>query len=179
MNRHIISQSILSGVIAITTITATIGAETSAADASKSPIKTKSMLKKEAKAQIKAITSVDLKKAMDAGDKIMLIDIRTEAEFLAGHLDKSIWIPRGKLEFEILKKTVDPNVKIVLYCRTGSRSCIATKDLQNMGYKNVLDLDGGFAGWTDEGFTIYNRHGELKVIDFENENKKEAEEDKK
>ena len=44
-----------------------------------------------------------------------------------------------------------------------------------MGYKNVLDLDGGFAGWTDEEFSIYNRHGELKVIDFENENKKEAE----
>ena len=164
----------------MTTITCAISAETPTAtpEPGKSPIKTKKMLKKEAQAKIKNISSPDLKKAMDAGEKMLLIDIRTEAEFLAGHLDQSIWIPRGKLEFELLKKTLDPNVKIVLYCRTGSRSALACSDIQDMGYKNVFDLDGGFAGWTDEEYTIFNRHGELKVIDFENENKKEAEEEK-
>jgi len=175
----LLSQSLLSSVIALTAITSTLATTANAADKPQSPIKTKAMLKKEAKAHIKSITPEELKKAMKAGEKILLIDIRTEGEFLAGHLDKAMWIPRGKLEFSILKITTDPKVKIVLYCRTGSRSCLATKSLQDMGYKNVFDLTGGFAGWTDEGYSIFNRHGELKVIDFENENKKASEEDKK
>ena len=41
-----------------------------------------------------------------------------------------------------------------------------------MGYKNVFNLDGGFAGWTDDGFTVFNRHGELKLIDFEKKENK-------
>ena len=175
---NLLSQSLLSSVIALTAITSTL-ANANAADKAQSPIKTKAMLKKEAKAHIKSITPEELKKAMKAGEKILLIDVRTEGEFLAGHLNKAMWIPRGKLECSLLKITTDPKVKIVLYCRTGTRSCMATKSLQDMGYKNVFDLTGGFAAWTDEGYSIFNRHGELKVIDFENENKKANEEDKK
>jgi rhodanese-related sulfurtransferase len=134
---------------------------------SKGPIKSKAELKAEAKAKITRITSPELKKTLSSGSMMLLLDIRTEAEYLAGHLPGAVWMPRGKLEFDILKRTQDPNVKIILYCRTGSRSSLACVSLQDMGYKNVRDLDGGFAGWTDEGYTVYNRHGEIKVVDFE------------
>jgi len=165
-------QLTLSVLIGLTSISSSMAKDTTDA---KSPIKSKKELKQAALAKIKTITSPELKKSLAQDSTILLIDIRTEGEFLAGHLDKAVWMPRGKLEFLLLKKKLtDPNRRIVLYCRTGTRSYLAAAALQDMGYKNVVALKGGFAGWTDEGYTFYNRHGELKMIDFENENKKAA-----
>jgi len=164
MNLSQLSLLGLSVALSISSLTAAEGATSTG-------IKSKAELKAAANAKIKHISSKDLKPLRDSGSVMLLLDIRTEAEYLAAHIEGALWVPRGKLEFAILKLTQDPNARIVVYCRTGSRSSLGALSLQEMGYKNVSTLDGGFAGWTDEGFTVFNRHGELKVVDFEKEEK--------
>jgi len=140
----------------------------SVAAAEASPIKSKAELKAAANAKVKHTTAKELKALKDSGSVMLLLDIRTEAEFLAGHIEGALWVPRGKLEFSILKLTKDPNARIILCCRTGSRSALGALSLQEMGYKNVSTLDGGFAGWSeDEGFPFFNFHGKMKMLDYE------------
>jgi len=165
MNLSKLSLVALSAVMSVSSAVSSEAAPTGG-------IKTKAALKAEANAQIKTISTKDLKGLVSSGSTMLLLDTRTEEEYIAAHLEGAIWVPRGKLEFEILKLTQDPDAKIILYCRTGTRASLACVSLQDMGYKNVFNLDGGFAGWTDDGFTVFNRHGELKLIDFE---KKETE----
>ena len=104
--------------------------------------------------------------AAELGD-IVLLDIRTETEYDAGHIQGAQWFPRGKLEYYIQELIKDPNSRIVLYCRTGGRSALATLTLKDMGYTNVVDLDGGFKEWVAEGNTFYNLHGEHQVVSYQ------------
>jgi rhodanese-related sulfurtransferase len=55
----------------------------------------------------------------------------------------------------------------LLDIRTGGRSALATLTLQEMGYTNVVDLDGGFKEWVAEGNTFYNLHGENQVVNYQ------------
>lgn len=75
--------------------------------------------------------------------KMVIIDVRTQAEWDAGHLDDAILIPLDVITKEITDKVKDKNTPIALYCRSGRRSGIATTQLREMGYKNVENY-GGF-----------------------------------
>ena len=109
----------------------------------------------------------ELKNKMNSEHQFILIDVRTEKEYLAGHIENATWIPRGFLEFKIQKIFSDPETEIILYCKRGSRSALSTYTLMEMGYKNVLNLEGGFEEWVNKGNSIFNLHGELEVINFE------------
>jgi rhodanese-related sulfurtransferase len=126
----------------------------------------------EAKSNIVQISVDELKKKIESREKFMLIDVRTKEEYLAGHIEGSVWIPRGELEFDIQKLTNDPEVEIIIYCRGGGRSALAVGALNNIGYEKVFNLDGGFKKWATEGNSAFNMHGEIKVINFEKEEKK-------
>jgi len=93
-----------------------------------------------------------------------LLDIRTEDEYQAGHIQGAQWFPRGKLEYYVQDLIKDPESRIVLYCCSGGRSALATLTMQDMGYTNVVDLNGGFKEWVAEGNTFYNLHGANKVV---------------
>ena len=130
-------------------------------------IKSKQEISSEAKSKAPHISSQQLAGYLpDKGD-IILLDIRTEAEFQAGHIQGAKWFPRGNLEFYIQDLIKDPNSKIVLYCRSGGRSALATLTMKSMGYTNVVDLDGGFKEWIAQGNTFYNLHGEHKVVTYQ------------
>jgi rhodanese-related sulfurtransferase len=58
------------------------------------------------------------------------------------------------IERDIEKTLPDPTATIVLYCGGGYRSALAAKNLQEMGYTNVISMDGGFRGWTEAGYPI-------------------------
>jgi len=130
-------------------------------------IKTPKQIVQNVKTKITEITIDDLKNKMDSDNQFILLDIRTEKEYLAGHINNSVWLPRGFIEFKIQKLISDPETEIILYCKRGSRSALTTFTLIEMGYKNVLNLDGGFEEWVSSGNSIYNLHGELEVINFE------------
>lgn len=113
----------------------------------------------EAKAQIREITPAELPSLQERG--VPVIDVREPAEYAAGHLRGAISIPRGVLEFEVdghpaVNGERDPALAhrdrpVVLYCRTGGRSALATEALQRLGFAEPLSLAGGFIGWVDAG----------------------------
>ncbi len=135
-------------------------------------IKSKKLIAKEAKAAVKHISVVDVQKKINDGVKFYLIDVRTTPEYLAGHVQGAILIPRGLLEFKIGKIVPDPNADIVIYCKTGGRGSLAVKTLMDMGYKNVKDMDGGFKNWVKKGFAFFNHHGKLKALKFGDKEKR-------
>jgi rhodanese-related sulfurtransferase len=121
----------------------------------------------EAKSQITEVTVGEIKNDIDSGKNFILLDVRTLEEFNAGHLPKGTNIPRGTLEFLIGKFYPNKDTEIVLYCRTDARAALSTNALKEMGYTNVKNLKGGFKAWGEAGYSIYNRHGEFKMIAFE------------
>ena len=105
-------------------------------------------LVQDAKANIKETTPEEVKQWLDASDDMVIVDVRQEADYEAGHIDGSLSIPRGVLELYIDEKVPNQDAKIVLYCGGGSRSALAAETLQQMGYANVLSMAGGWKGWS-------------------------------
>ena len=130
-------------------------------------VKSKQEIKDEAKAKAPHISTQQLFDDLTAEEDFVLLDVRTEKEYQAGHIQGAEWFPRGKLEYYIQERVKDPGSKIVLYCRTGGRSALATLTLKDMGYTHVVDLDGGFKEWVAEGNSFYNLHGESRVVSYQ------------
>ena len=81
----------------------------------------------------------------------ILIDVREPDETSSGIVGGSLQIPRGMLELQIEEKVSDTSHEIVLMCAGGTRSALAAKSLQELGYTNVTSLAGGFTAWKDAG----------------------------
>ena len=129
-------------------------------------VKSKEEISNEAKAKAPHISSQQLSGYLSGEENLVLLDIRTEDEYEAGHIQGAQWLPRGTLEYSIQELVQDSDARIILYCNSGGRSALATLTLQDIGYTNVVDLEGGFKAWVAEGNTFYNLHGELKVVNF-------------
>jgi adenylyltransferase/sulfurtransferase len=96
----------------------------------------------------------DLKKRLDAGEPVVLVDVRDPDEYRDGFIDPATNISRGFLEFRIGSAASDPGAPIVLYCQTGLRSMLAAKALHDLGYRNVVNLQGGFQKWAQSGLPV-------------------------
>lgn len=86
----------------------------------------------------------------------LLLDVREDNEFKAGHVPGAINVPRGLLEFTLWKKigypgTFDMNRKIYVQCATGGRATLAAADLQKVGFTNVTAVIMNFEDWTKKG----------------------------
>jgi rhodanese-related sulfurtransferase len=108
----------------------------------------------EAKKHIKECTVSDVKKRLDSGDKFVLVDVREESEWAAGHLPGAIHLSKGIIERDVEAKLPDPATPLVLYCGGGFRSALVADTLQKMGYTNVISMDGGWRGWTQQGLPV-------------------------
>jgi rhodanese-related sulfurtransferase len=111
-------------------------------------------LVKDAKSRIQEEDYRETKRRLDAGEKFILIDTREDSEWARGRIPGAIHLGRGILERDVEKTIPDKNAKIVLYCGGGFRSALAADNLQKMGYRNVISMDGGWRGWTEAGFPI-------------------------
>jgi sulfur-carrier protein adenylyltransferase/sulfurtransferase len=87
-------------------------------------------------------------------EPVTVIDVRDPDEYREGHLEDATNISRGFLEFRIGGAITDPETPIVLYCQTGLRSVLAAKALQELGYKNVINLKGGYQRWAQSGLPV-------------------------
>jgi molybdopterin/thiamine biosynthesis adenylyltransferase/rhodanese-related sulfurtransferase len=96
----------------------------------------------------------ELKRRLDAGEPLVLVDVRDPDEYRDGFIEPAINISRGFLEFRIAAAAPDPTVPIVLYCQTGLRSVLAAKALRELGYQRVINLQGGFQKWAQSGLPV-------------------------
>ena len=106
----------------------------------------------DAKSRVRETNVQDVKKRMDAGEKLTLVDVREESEWARGHLPGARHLGKGVIERDIEVAVPDKGQEIVLYCGGGFRSALAADALQKMGYKNVISMDGGWRGWTENNF---------------------------
>ncbi|MGB5498824.1 MAG: rhodanese-like domain-containing protein [Maribacter sp.] len=83
-------------------------------------------------------------------DQVVLVDVRTPGEFNDGHLEKAMNIDWLGDSFTVEFEKIDKNQTIYLYCRSGKRSADATKFLDSLGYKNVVNLEGGYIAWAEK-----------------------------
>ena len=105
----------------------------------------------EAKKRVKETNVPDVKRRMDGGEKFVLVDVREESEWAAGHLPGAIHMGRGIIERDIEQRVPDTSAKLILYCGGGFRSALSADNLQKMGYNNVESMDGGWKGWIGAG----------------------------
>jgi len=116
--------------------------------------KTPELLVKEAKAAIKEVTINDVKNMLDAKENVVLLDVTDKNEFELGHLPGAINISRGTLEFKVATLIPDKNSKIIVYCGTDRRSPLATMTMNDLGYKNAVNMAGGLKAWKEAGYPI-------------------------
>jgi rhodanese-related sulfurtransferase len=107
-----------------------------------------------AKASITKVTAADVKAAIDKKEKAAFLDVRDPNEYAAGHLPGAINVSRGTLEFNIWSKVPDQNAKIYVYCKTAGRSALATKTLNDLGYKNAVLMDAQFEDWIKASYPV-------------------------
>ncbi|MEJ7561155.1 MAG: molybdopterin-synthase adenylyltransferase MoeB [Ilumatobacteraceae bacterium] len=98
------------------------------------------------------ITEVDTGgAAARIADGAVVLDVREPDEFEEGALDGAIHIPRGHLEAQVENRISDKSAPVVVYCAGGVRSAFAARTLGELGYSDVVSMDGGFGRWKDEG----------------------------
>ena len=108
----------------------------------------------DAKTRIRETNVDEVKKKMDRSEKFTLVDVREESEFAKDHLPGAIHLGKGVIERDVETRVPDLNAAMVLYCGGGFRSALAADNLQKMGYKNVISMDGGIREWREKGYPL-------------------------
>lgn len=125
-------------------------------------LRTLSDLIREARGKISEISAGDLHDALEAGEDLLLVDVREPYEYEASHIPGSLLIPRGMLE-----GAADPHNRhqiealcsarerpVVVVCDNGGRAAMAADVLQQMGFRRVRSLAGGLGMWEAEDHAL-------------------------
>jgi NADPH-dependent 2,4-dienoyl-CoA reductase/sulfur reductase-like enzyme/rhodanese-related sulfurtransferase len=97
---------------------------------------------------LRGVGGVEVRAAQEAGEDVLLVDVRTPDEYRAGHIAGSILIPLGVLRSRA--GDVPSDRRVVLYCKTSLRAWEALRFLTGCGYQNVELLEGGLSAWPFE-----------------------------
>lgn len=97
----------------------------------------------------KTISADEAKEMMDENPKTTILDVRTQEEFNTGHIEGALLIPYEKIAEGVKADLTDQSATILVYCRSGRRSAIASKTLADLGYTDVYDF-GGVLDWNYE-----------------------------
>ena len=95
------------------------------------------------------ITAQEAKKIMDEREGYIILDTRTREEYDEGHIPGAILIPHDQIREQAESVLTDKDQLILVYCRSGRRSKLASEDLQAMGYTNIMEF-GGIIDWPYE-----------------------------
>src|SRR5262245_15636628 len=116
---------------------------------------------RQAKKQVAEWTPAQVRSALVDGHErgpddqdIVLLDVREKQEWNEGYIPGAIDEPRGHLESDIEEVVPDKSKKVILYCAGGVRSLMAGTTLQQMGYKDVISMSGGYGRWKGSGYSF-------------------------
>ena len=116
--------------------------------------KTPEQVVREAKASISEVSIDEVKKMIDNREDIILLDVRDREEYETGRIPGAINISRGSLDFKVHLIIPDKNAKIVVYCGLDLRSPLATKSMNDLGYKKAVNMIGGLKAWKEAGYPV-------------------------
>jgi rhodanese-related sulfurtransferase len=108
----------------------------------------------DAKARVREITVDQTRAWLTKDSKVVLVDVREDSEWNAGHAAEAVHLGKGVLERDLEKKLPDPNTEIIMYCGGGYRSVLACDTAQRMGYRSVHSLIGGYKAMKEAGWQI-------------------------
>ncbi len=107
-----------------------------------------------ARERVRTTTIEEFNARVAAGERFVLVDVREEHEWDAGHVPGAVHLGKGIIERDVEATIPDPATPVVLYCGGGFRSVLVCDSLQKMGYTNCLSLDGGWRGWNERGLPV-------------------------
>ena len=99
---------------------------------------------------INKINSDELVEFLEINDAI-LEDVRRDDEYISGHIENSINIDYLSDDFNENIETLNKNIPIILYCRSGNRSYLSAIKLSQGGFKEIYNLEGGILRWIEIG----------------------------
>ena len=99
---------------------------------------------------INKINSDELVEFLEINDAI-LVDVRRDDEYISGHIENSINIDYLSDDFNENIETLNKNIPIILYCRSGNRSYLSAIKLSQGGFKEIYNLEGGILRWIEIG----------------------------
>jgi rhodanese-related sulfurtransferase len=102
----------------------------------------------DAKSRIREVAAADAVKNPEP--ETVYFDCREPNEYALGHIPGAVFLPRGNLETKI-EGLIPRDKKVLIYCATGNRSALAADTMQQMGYKDVASMAGGFRDWVNAG----------------------------
>jgi rhodanese-related sulfurtransferase len=111
-------------------------------------------LVEDAKSRVAEIDIAKYQEMLAAGEPHVLVDVREESEFAAGHVKGALHLGKGIIERDIETKVPDKLAALVLYCGGGFRSALVADNLKKMGYTNPISLDGGWRALKDSGIDL-------------------------
>jgi len=108
----------------------------------------------DAKAKVREIDLNGYKEMLARGDDHVLVDVREDNEWSAGHVKGAVHMSKGTIERDIESKYPDKSTTLILYCGGGFRSALVADNLQKMGYRNPVSLDGGWRALKASGLDL-------------------------
>lgn len=112
----------------------------------------------EAKQRVTEISIAAARTRLNANPQAILMDVREDHEWTAGHAAEAVHLGKGILERDLEKLYPDKNAEIIMYCGGGFRSALTCDAAQKMGYKNVTSLIGGYKGLVAEKWPMKAGH---------------------
>jgi rhodanese-related sulfurtransferase len=108
----------------------------------------------DAKSRVQETDIAGYQALVAAGAPHILVDVREESEWAAGHAAGAVHLGKGIIERDVETRIPYKAEKVVLYCGGGFRSALAADNLQKMGYTDVISLDGGWKAWSAAGMPV-------------------------
>jgi rhodanese-related sulfurtransferase len=108
----------------------------------------------EVRPRVREITVEEARARLAQNPKVVLLDVREDSEWQAGHAAQAVHLGKGLIERDIEQVFPDPDTPIIMYCGGGYRSVLTAEVAQRMGYKNVCSLLGGYRALVAVGWPI-------------------------
>ena len=108
----------------------------------------------DAKTRIREITIADARARLVANPAAVLLDVREDTEWAAGHAKEAQHLGKGILERDIEQRFPDKSAELIMYCGGGFRSALTCDAAQKIGYTNVRSLIGGYKGMAAAGWEM-------------------------
>ena len=117
----------------------------------------------EARPRVQEVTVDEARARLNQSSSAVLMDVREDSEWAAGHAAKAIHLGKGVLERDLERTIPDPNTEIYMYCGGGYRSVLTCDAVRRMGYGRVYSIIGGYRAMVTDGWPTATDAGDAST----------------